>query len=90
MATTEFTRPTDYQTLRAEIARATRHATDTQHAIFLTGQAITLEYSLLGNLGDLLNAVTMLTHTIDRVRFDTRHNEVMQAAVRDGFLGSTS
>ena len=63
----------DFAHLRMELVKAARTSAQAQRRIFRDNASITVEYSLLGSLNDLLNAATMLTHTIDRVRADGKH-----------------
>ncbi len=88
--------------LRIQLLEASRHAATDQHNLFVTNGTITLEYALLGNLGDLLSAAAMLTHTIDRAHTEpTAHPAPGQRTLTaeqvrelltsdDTFLGSTS
>ena len=62
----------DFEDLRRELTEAIQAAGNAQAKSFLDTSSITVEYSLLGHLKDLLHTATMLTHTIDRVRFDER------------------
>ena len=59
-----------YEDLRFELLKEAAQTAQDQRKIFGDTGSITLEYSLLSSLSDMLNAATMLTHTIDRVRFE--------------------
>ena len=63
----------EFAQLRTDLVKAAKTSAQAQRRIFHDNASITVEYSLLGSLNDLLNAATMLTHTIDRVRADSRH-----------------
>ena len=77
--------------IRIDLLRASKETAAEQHALFIANDGITLEYSLLGNLGDLLAAAAMLTHTIDRAHSDTqRAARTVALTSDDTFLGSTS
>jgi len=60
----------DFEVLREKLTEEARNMTVLQNHIFVETHSITVEYSLLGSLRDMLNAAVMLSHTIDRVRFD--------------------
>ena len=77
--------------IRMDLLRASKQVATEQHNVFVASDGITLEYSLLGNLGDLLCAAAMVTHTIDRANSDTRRAARTVALTSDDtFLGSTS
>jgi hypothetical protein len=80
----------DVEQLRIDLLRASKAAATDQHEMFLAAGTITLEYSLLGNLCDLLAAAVMVTHTIDRAHTEHRHADRGRTEVTDTFLGSTS
>ena len=66
----------EFDALRTELIQAAVRTARHQRHLFNDSGEITVEYSLLGHLGDLLNAAVMVTHTIDRVRSDARLAEL--------------
>lgn len=87
----------EYDSLRTVLINAAASGASAQRRIY-TADGITVEYSLLTNLTDLLNAAVMLTHTIDQVR-TADHAEFPSFTIEqvtgvrtsdDTFLGSTS